>query len=322
MTDRVITRQAHIATEHIALRDTLGGEMPAIDIGRHCSDPYDCAFTGHCWQHIPKLSVFDLRGQGRPDPYALYRQGIIRIEDVPRGRLGGGQKLQVDGLLYQQNYIDHAAVRAFLDGLWYPLCFLDFETLYLMPVPLFDGTRPYQQVVFQYSLHIINRAGEAPRHIEYLAEPDEQPQQAVLDSLLVALPENACVLVYNRAFEASILRGLAERFPEHHARIEAIIHAIRDLMVPFQKKQIYLWQMNGSYSLKDVLPALVPELSYQHLAIANGEMAAAAYLQMLKTQDPAEIPELRTQLLQYCRLDTLGMVKILENMRELAVRSM
>lgn len=296
--------------------------MPAIDIGRHCSDPYDCTFTGHCWQHIPKPSVFDLRGQGRPNPYALYQQGIIRIEDVPRGRLGGAQKLQVDGLLSQQNYIDHAAVRVFLDGLWYPLCFLDFETLYLTPVPLFDGTRPYQQVVFQYSLHIIDQAGEAPRHIEYLAEPDEQPQQAVLDNLLEALPENACVLVYNRAFEASILRGLAERFPEHHARIETIINAIRDLMVPFQKKQIYLWQMNGSYSLKDVLPALVPELSYQHLAIATGEMAAAAYLQMIKTQDPAEIAELRTQLLQYCRLDTLGMVKILENMRELAVRSM
>lgn len=317
VTETVQEMQHEVQQNLAAMRDMLKNDLPCIDIGPYCTSPYDCAFIGHCWQHVPENSVFDFRGQGRPDAFELYRKGIVKMEEVPHDLLGWRQKLQLDGILHQKNHVDADAVQGFIDSLRYPLCFMDFETTYLTPVPLFDGTRPYQQVPFQFSLHVINEAGAEARHHEFLASGSADPRRDFLDRLLALIPPSACILTWNQTFEEQRLRELAEAFPERSAGVQAVIANLRDLMVPFRNKAIYHWQLNGSYSIKAVLPALAPELSYDALEVSNGEMASSTWLRMIHTDDGKERDAFRRQLLEYCRLDTLAMVRILEKMREL-----
>ena len=299
------------------LRTMLRGAEPDIDIGPHCDDPFECDFKGHCWAHIPSPSVFDLTDRGKPDPFELYRQGIVRLEDVPPDSLGWRQKLQVDGVLHRKNRLDADAVRSFLESLSYPLCFMDFETTVMVPLPLYDGTRPYQQVPFQYSVHILPQPGAPLVHHEYLADGSTNPQRDFLEGLLAAIPGDACVLVWNRSFETSRLKELADAFPEKDSAINRLIGQIRDLMAPFREKSLYQWQFNGSYSIKAVLPALVPGMSYEQLEISDGGQASAQWLRMVEAKNNAEKEVIREQLLRYCELDTLAMVKILEKMKEM-----
>ena len=319
VTEKVLTRQANVPDKLTAMREPLGQDMPAIDIGPHCEKPYLCDFKGYCWNHIPADSVFALRDHGKPDPFKLYRQGIIHMRDVPTEKLGWRQRLQMDGLLQQKNVIKTEAVNKFVSALWYPLCFLDFETTYLNAVPLFDGTTPNQQVPFQYSLHILENPGAELQHQEFLASTDKNPQEAFLQSLLAAMPKDACILTWNQAFEKGRLEELAKYSPDHKQEIAGILKNVRDLMAPFRRKDIYHWQFGGSYSIKAVLPALVPELSYKGLAVSNGEMAASSWLRMRNEGDEEQIIKSRLQLLEYCHLDTFAMVRILEKMREMTI---
>jgi len=289
-------------------------EPPDIDIGRHCSDPYDCDFHGHCWQHIPESSVFNLKGRG-VDKFALYRQGIVNLSDVPKQMLPEHQLIQVEGILEKKNIMNKEKMKEFLDSLWYPICFFDFETIYNVPVPMFEGTRPYQPVPFQYSLHYLENKDAALKQYEYLAPAGSDPRRELVEKLITEIPANACVLAYNMQYEAGILNYLKEWFPEYGTQIENIISNLIDLMIPFRNRDFYHWKMEGSYSLKYVLPALVPELTYENMVIRDGEMAADAWLKMQKLDEHEEIERIRSALLAYCKMDTLAMVKILERLR-------
>lgn len=316
VTTKVMARQDAIATEVARQQLLVAGDAPAIDIGPHCGDPYPCDFKAHCWAHISSPSVFDLRDHGKPDAFALYRQGIIKLEDIDISALGWRQQLQVNGTLHQQNRVDPSAVTPFLEELWYPLCHLDFETTYMTPVPLYEGIRPYQQVPFQFSLHIEDAPGAEIRHIEFLADAECDPQEAFMQALVTALPEKACILTWNQSFESARLKELAVRLPHWQGAIATILPNIRDLMALFRNKSIYHWQFNGSYSIKSVLPALVPELSYNDMEVSNGEEAAQSWLRLRSGVTGEEREQLRNALLSYCHLDTLAMVKILEWIRE------
>ena len=227
--------------------------------------------------------------------------------------------MQVDGVLHRKNHLDAETIRSFLESLWYPLCFMDFETTVMVPVPLYDGTRPYQQVPFQYSVHILSEPGGDLEHHGYLSDGATNPQQEFLKGLIAIIPLNACVLVWNQSFEATRLKELADAFPERSSAIKRLINQIRDLMVPFRDKSLYHWQFNGSYSIKAVLPALVPGMSYDQLEISDGGEASAAWLRMVQANDSGEKAAIREQLLRYCALDTLAMVKILEKMQEMII---
>ncbi|OGQ37508.1 MAG: hypothetical protein A3A85_05575 [Deltaproteobacteria bacterium RIFCSPLOWO2_01_FULL_42_9] len=315
ITEAIEERQGFIEEEIKSMREVLKEDnIPDIDIGRHCHDPYDCDFIGFCWQHIHEASVFELKGRGA-NGYELYKQGIIHLKDVPSELLSDKQTIQVEGALEKKDFINHKAVKEFLDSLWYPLCFLDFETFYI-PIPPFDGTRPYQQIPYQYSLYCKDNENSELRHYEYLAETGIDPRKELIEKLLKEIQENACVVVYNKSFEIGVLKSLGGWFPEYKEKIDNIINNIIDLMSPFQRKDIYFYQMRGSYSIKAALPLLVPELSYENLEIKNGEMAMNAYFTMSKSQDPLEIEKIRKALLEYCKLDTFGMVKMVERMRE------
>lgn len=316
VTTAVQENQSFIANEIADMRKAIKNSIPKIDIGEHCRDPYDCDFLGHCWKDIPENSVFDLVGKGK-SPYDLYRQGMLRMSDIPPETLRGRQRMQLEAYLGKTEHVNTDAVRAFINSLWYPLYFLDFET-YMPAIPPYKGTRPYQQIPFQYSLHYVEHQGAEPGHSEFLADPNTDPRKELTKKLLSEIPDSACVIAYNASFEVLRLNELAEWLPNYGKRIKAVVDNIRDLMGPFSRKDVYHWQMNGSHSQKAVLPVLCPELSYEEMEISDGMMAMSAYARMCRSQDHREVEGLRKALLEYCKLDTLGMVKILERLRKMA----
>ncbi|NNJ52310.1 MAG: DUF2779 domain-containing protein, partial [Ignavibacteriaceae bacterium] len=178
-------------------------------------------------------------------------------------------------------------------------------------------SRPYQQIPFQYSIHLMEKEGSELKHFEFLAEPGEDPRKKFIENLLNDTRRKGNVIVYNKSFEITRLKELVRDFPEYADEIEKLILRIKDLMIPFQKKYYYSPEMKGSYSIKAVLPALVPELSYDELEINEGGLASATYESMQTETDLMIIAEIKQQLLEYCKMDTLGMVKILEELKQL-----
>jgi hypothetical protein len=314
-TKTVAQYREEIISEISRQKQMLCGEMPAIDIGEHCTNPYDCDFMGYCWQHIPLDSIFDISGRFA-QRFDLYRQGIVRLADVPDVVLSKPQRQQKRATLEKRNFISARGIKRFLDSLHYPLCFLDFECV-SFPIPPYDGLRPYQHIPYQYSMHILERDGAALQHFEYLAEDTADHRQSLLEKLLRDIPPQACVLAYNAAYEIGRLKDLAAWYPAQSKKIEAVISSIRDLAKPFRARAVYYYQMNGSYSIKSVLPALVPEMSYDALDISDGNMAMQAYLQMMASPNLQEKQRLKKALLDYCRLDSLGMVKIYETLKKM-----
>ncbi len=313
MTDAVEAGQPAIREEIERQKEMLAGDVPPIDIGPWCSDPYDCDFKGNCWQHIPKMSVFSLRGN-RVLTFDLYNRGIVSLDDVVPDELPPAQRQQVEAIRDNHIYVRQDEIGDFLDSLWYPLYFLDFET-FADAIPRFDGIRPYQNVPYQYSLHYLEDKSAPLQHHEYLAQPGIDPRKEITAKLMSQIPDNACVLAYVASFEKGVLQDLALWLPEYADKIERITNNMIDLAYPFQKRLLYHWQFNGSYSIKSVLPALVPELGYDAMKIRDGEMAGLAYARMQISTDSEEIEQIRKALLDYCRLDTFAMVKLLEALK-------
>lgn len=197
-----------------------------------------------------------------------------------------------------------------MSALQYPLYFMDFET-FSTAIPIFDKSRPYQQLVFQYSLHTINESDGQLMHKEFLAENNGQdPRIDFIKKLILDCGDKGDILVYNVGFEKGKLADLALAFPQYSNAINKIIERLKDLMVPFQQHWFYTPEMQGSYSIKKVLPALVPQLSYNDLNIKEGGTASATFAAILMGEFKGDINKTRQDLLEYCKLDTLAMVEI------------
>lgn len=291
--------------------------IPRIDIGPYCFDPYECGFIGYCWKHIPDYSVFNISGLKTDKKFELHNNGVTNIEDVPDDfPLSAGQRLQVDSHIEQKSFIDKKAIKEFLSSLTYPIYFLDFETIF-PAIPLFDNSRPYQQIAFQFSLHKKESPESDIKHFEFLADALGDPRIPLIENLIKVTKGKGDIIVYNKAFEATRLREMAENFPEYGKQIENLHSRMQDLMIPFQKKHYYTPEMKGSYSIKAVLPALVPDLSYNSLEISDGGTASRAFESLYYENDEQRINEIRNQLLKYCEMDTLAMVRIFEIMGKL-----
>ncbi len=289
-------------------------EMPGIDIGEHCHNPYTCSFFNYCRKHIPEDSIFDFSGMHLKKKYELYRDGIIKLDDVPDNySLNKNNGIQLDVYKSGKAKIDKEAIKSFLDDFNYPLYFMDFET-FQPAVPLYDNSKPYQQIPFQYSIHLKDKKDGELKHFEFLAEPGEDPRIKFIEGLLNDTNGEGDIVVYNKSFEITRLKEIARDFPEYSEEIEKIILRIKDLMIPFQRKYYYAPEMNGSYSIKAVLPSLVPELSYDKLKIKEGGLASITFEGLQAETDMMIIAETREQLLEYCKMDTLAMVKILEKL--------
>jgi hypothetical protein len=289
-------------------------QMPDVDIGEHCYTPYACSFFNYCRKHIPEDSIFEFSGMHLSKKYELYKGGIVKLNDVPdHVPLSRNNKLQLDTYKKNRLYVNRNAIKSFVSDLNYPLFFMDFES-FQPAVPLFDNSRPYQQIPFQYSIHLKEKKHREPKHFEFLAEQGIDPRLRFIQKLLRDVNGKNDILVYNKAFEVARLKELARDFPEYNFKVEKLIPRIKDLMVPFQKKYYYAPEMKGSYSIKAVLPSLSPELSYDQLDISDGGLASAAYERLQTETDLMFIAEIKEKLLKYCKMDTLGMVRILEKL--------
>lgn len=317
LTQQVLAEQQQVSQELLQMKLVLAADEPQISLGRYCETPYLCDFWGYCSRHLPENSVFCLAGLGKPDSYALHNSGVVRIDDISPGTLGWRQQMQIDGLLQHKDHIDTTAIRSFLSRLTYPLYFLDFETTFMTAVPLFDRTRPYQQVPFQFSCHVVDTPGVQPRHFAFLAQAGNDPQREFIQKLLEVVPDSATIVAWNMKFEKARLAELATAFPEFSAELHTRIDNFIDLMHPFEQRALYLWQFNGSYSIKSVLPVMVPELSYHDMEISDGGAAATAWIKLAEIESSSEREQLEKALLDYCCLDTLAMVKILEKMQKM-----
>lgn len=309
----------YIKTEVERMRQALGAECPAIDIGTYCDSPFECGFKSHCWAHIPDNSVFDLKERGI-DKFEYYRNGIIKFTDLNLDELNYKQRMQIEAEITGKKVINRDSIKEFLNTLRYPLCFLDFETI-SPAIPMFDNTSPYEKLPFQYSLYCLENETSELKHYEFLAEEGTDQREPLIKGLISLIPDDACVLSYNMTFEKGVLANLADEFPSYRKKLENISKNIVDLMPPFKQRYYYTREMKGSYSLKFVLPALVPELSYNGLAIRDGDAASIAYNNLLSINDKAERERIRRDLLEYCKRDTLGMVRLLEKLREAAWRN-
>ena len=316
--DQVLDYLPRIPNEVRRLKNVIESpEIPQVNIGPHCSDPYDCDFKGTCWKHIPEYSVFDISRLNKDKKFDLYNQGVITFDDIDLGQtnLNPNQLLQVQSEINGTSHIDIEEIRNFTNGLNYPLFFLDFET-FGPAVPIYDGSRPYQQLVFQYSFHIQETSTSEIQHREYLAEPTEDPRIGFVEQLIQDCGSSGDILVYNIGFERGKLNDLIDVFPQYSNELCGIINRLKDLMIPFQQKWYYTPEMRGSYSIKSVLPALVPELSYSDLPIKDGGTASNTFLSMVNGSFEGDVEKTRKQLLEYCELDTYAMVKILDVLKE------
>ena len=212
-------------------------------------------------------------------------------------------------------------IKEFMSELKYPLYFLDFET-FQQVIPQWDDGKPYSQIVFQYSLHYLKRKGGKLWHKECLAPAGIDPRYYVAKQLCEDIPMDVTVLAYNASFEKTVIKGLAELYPEFFTHLMNIRDNIKDLMIPFSNQWYYDRAFNGSYSIKVVLPTLYPDdpsLNYHNLEedVQNGSMAMATYAALATIDDKEEVERLRNCLLRYCELDTFAMVKIWEFLKEL-----
>lgn len=292
-------------------------EMPDIDIGMHCFDPYQCSFMGHCWRHIPNNSVFDISRMHMNRKFDLYDDGIISLDDIPADMIFPvSQQMQIDSYRSGEDIIDKNNIQEFLSMLSYPLYFMDFES-FQPAVPIYDYSKPYQQIPFQYSLHFQKDVNSELVHKEFLSENVGDPRTPFIEKLLQDTNSAGQIIVYNKSFEIMILNSIAKDFPIYTDKITHLIDRIVDLMIPFQKKWYYTPEMQGSYSIKKVLPALVAEFNYEELEIADGGSASIAFEELLEEKNLIKIDKIRKNLLEYCKLDTLAMVKILDKLHSM-----
>ncbi len=299
-----------------------GDNEPNTDIGMHCFNPYKCEFWEYCTRNLPKPNVFDIGGgMHTSKKFEKYYEGKISFRDLQNENLNPKFLEQIDfDLNNLKPKIEKEAIKGLMDSLKYPLYFIDYET-YQLAIPEVEGTKPYQQLPFQYSLHIIKEKGASIQHKEFLAEIDDQNYiRHFAESMIKDMPENGSVIIYNKAFEPVRNNEIARMYPDLKDELERINSNIIDFMEPFKQRKYYTKEMHGSASIKAVLPALYPndpELDYHNLPVVhNGGEASEAFLS-LRNMSKEEQKEIRHGLLVYCELDTYAMVKIWEKLNEI-----
>lgn len=309
ITEQVDALQPEIPALVRQLKKVVQGPMPEITTGAHCSSPYDCPFIGHCQSMEPPQPEFPvtLLPHGGKSVEALLAEGYRDLRDVPEDRLDNPRHQRIaEATRTGKPFLD-PALRKAIKALPWPRYFLDFEAI-SFPVPRWLGTRPFQQIAFQFSCHVQTSARSKPRHHGYLDTEDSHPEARVAKRLMECIGDTGPILVWNRSFEAQILRQMAEAQPKLRKRLLAMVDRLVDLL-PLYREHYYHAEQRGSWSLKAVLPTVAPDLAYQGLEVGNGLDAQVAYLQLLDgVLSSQEGAALRSSLEAYCLMDTAGLV--------------
>lgn len=309
-----LTEQARAAMTEVATRlppmlATVAADgPPAVAVGAHCEIPYRCPFHGHCHVMQPEHPITDLP-RLKPEQIAeLHARGVDDIRRLPLDLpwLTPLQRRAYEVVVSGTPFRD-PAIDAALAAIALPAHFIDFET-FAPAVPVYPGTRPFEQVPFQWSDHVLAADGRLVHH-EFLHDAVGDPRRAFAVSLLAAT-EGAGSLVAYSGFESDVLLALAEELPDLAPELLDRERRIVDLL-PIVRDHCYHSDLRGSFSIKAVLPAFVPGLGYDDLAIRDGLCASRAHAVLVDpTTSPERRAELRAQLLAYCARDTEAMVAL------------
>lgn len=295
------------------------GEMPDAELCNNCERQFGCEYFKACFgRWTDKPSLFTVHGVDAATRYRLYSEGVVSIDDLRKniGSLKPKAAEIIKAYDEKKVVVDKKGVRRFLDGLHYPLCFLDFESLQ-SSIPRYRGVRPLESVVFQYSLHVIEKEGASPVHTGYLAKEGEDAREIIAKRLAAEIPDNACILAFGKFLECKVLGQLAQAFPDVRAKLMTARNNVRDIGAVFAGDTVYYGDSLGSRSLKTIYRCVDPDGAhgYEVGAVHNGADAMATYL-MLPYMSEAEKEERRKALWEYCKLDTLSMITILEDIKK------
>lgn len=260
---------------------------------------------------FPEYSIYNLCTLGTRRAEELEDIGITGIKDIPdEFNLTTKQYHQVQATKLDERIINKEEIQRFMGTLQYPLYFLDYET-FSGVIPPFDGLRPYQQVPFQYSLHVLESPDAPLIHKEYLHTENTLSVRPLLEQMVKDIGSEGSVIVWYQSFEKSRNAEMALLEPDFNNFLYNLNDRVIDLMVPFAEGWFIDKDFFGSASIKAVLPVLVPSLSYKELNIQGGTTAQRVWMETIqggKNQDKKEA--LMVDLRKYCELDTLAMVKI------------
>jgi len=299
--------------------DMLEAPLPNVATGPHCSAPYVCPFMSRCWPSLPPHHVTTLFRMNQRRALDLDEQGYRTIDELPENiQLGAVADRQRRAVQEDWLIVEPALTKA-LEIFAPPIAFIDFETLRLA-VPAWNGCHPYDQVPVQFSCHVQAEDGSVTHH-EWLAEGPDDPRPQLAAALIHACASARTVVAYNVSFERKRIEEIAAAFPALAPQLLSIAARLVDLL-PIVRDHIYHPDFHGSFSLKKVLPALVPELSYDGLSISEGGTASIELERLLFNSDGLDAEatkQLRSDLLRYCHQDTWGLVKLLEFLRQLPV---
>jgi hypothetical protein len=312
LTEETVDRHEEVR-QWLALAHEIADQPkePEIETGDQCHKPYACGFCDYCnrdktWPEYPLNSLPRLHASKRA---AIEETGVDDLREAPDELLSAIQQRVKECSVTGEPYFNAEGAAAELAAYGDPAYFLDFETISFV-VPRWEGTRPYQKLPFQFSLHIVHGDGSMQHH-GFLDLSGADPSQACALELIRLCGDKGPVFAYNAGFESSVIRELAERFPELATRLCAITARLVDLW-PIARRHYYHPSQHGSWSIKAVLPALCPDLSYDALdGVQDGNMAQTAYQEAISSDSTAESKErIQQQLHEYCKLDTLAMVRI------------
>lgn len=291
---------------------------PDTGIEGYCKNKLDCAFIRHHHPELPEYSIFDISRLSEKNISALLAAGVIDIMKVPADFvLSAKQRMHVDAAQGDRVIAESDEIRRLLEGLAYPHYFLDYETV-SHAIPMFDGYRPYQNSVFQFSLHVQEQPNGEISHYEFLADAKSEPVSGLLEVLNRSIAkEGGTVIVWNKTFESGCNNDMALLFEDHAELMSAINERMFDLRDIFSKNLYIDPKFKGRSSLKKILPAMVPGKSYEGMEISEGMLASVTWLDMFTGETPELLWEQnRANLLAYCKLDTLAMVEILDVLRK------
>ena len=296
----------------------LTGPLPNVAIGPHCTQPYECPFLARCWPALPEHHVSTLFNVLKRRAAEFEAQGYATIHDLPDGVALNAPADRQRRAVQAGRMLVEGDLAGALERFEPPLAFLDFETVQFA-IPIWDGCHPYDQVAAQFSCHRERQDG-GHDHFEWVPEAPGDPRAEIARRVVEACAGARTVVAYYSAFEKSRLEELAQAVPVHAKALRDIVARLQDPL-PVLREHVYHPDFGGSFSLKTVLPALVPELGYGDLEIAEGETASRELMQIV-TGEPAfslaASARRREALLRYCQRDTLAMVRVLSCLRELA----
>jgi len=285
---------------------------PDIRTGPHCNDPFECPFLAHCQGQEPQAThpIGWLPGGRTKALKALIEQnGWIEMREIPDEHLNDRQHRLKTSTISDEIFFDAKGASADLASHKLPAYFIDFETVQFA-VPIWKGTRPYQQIPFQFSVHRLSRSGTLAQQ-EFLDLSGGDPSRAFAETLISACGERGPVFVYNAGFERGRINELADRYPRLRRQLSTINDRIVDLL-PVARDRFYHPSQQGSWSIKAVLPAIAPDLRYDALdGIQDGGMAMSGYLEAISPDTTRERrSQIESQLREYCRLDTFAMIRL------------